>query len=110
MQDEDTMIAQALSIVAPAVDHILDGRKPVEIRSWLPPQLPFCNLALVQNSIYLRQDGAEDPNGLMKAVVDVAGVHQYSEAEAGQLGYEWKAGYERYHCWEHTYRNAWSGK
>lgn len=89
----------ALSIVAPAVDDIVAGRKTVEIRSWSPPTLPLRDLVLVQNTIYLRQDGQEDPDGIALALVDVVGVHDWTPDEARSQGKQWCAGYV---CWELT--------
>ena len=45
------MPRSALSIVKPAVDDIVAGRKRVEIRSWAPPVIPLRDLVLVQNTI-----------------------------------------------------------
>ncbi|MGF6533207.1 hypothetical protein P3T20_004003 [Paraburkholderia sp. GAS206C] len=87
----------ALSIVTPAVDDILEGRKLVEIRSWAPPALPLIDLVLVQNSVFLRQDGQEDPKGVALALVDVVGTHDWTPEEALSQGKEWCAGYI---CWE----------
>lgn len=87
----------ALSIVKPAVDNILCGTKRVEIRSWLPPEIPMHDLVLVQNTIFLRQDGQEDPNGIALAVVDIVGVHDWTPEEAHAQGKQWSAGYV---CWE----------
>lgn len=67
------MPRSALSIVNPAVDDIVAGRKRVEIRSWAPPGMPLRDLVLVQNTIFLRQDGQEDPDGIALAMVDVVG-------------------------------------
>lgn len=88
---------RALSIVFPAVDRIITGLKTVEIRSWDPPELPMLDLALVENRVYLREDGQEDPNGLLRAIVDVTGLHKWTEDEASAMGKEWSAGYV---CWE----------
>lgn len=93
------MPRQALSIVKPAVDDIVAGRKQVEIRSWAPPTIPLLDLVLVQNTIYLRQDGQEDPDGIALAVVDVVGVHDWTPDEARSQGKQWCAGYV---CWELT--------
>ncbi|AOY95439.1 hypothetical protein BKK79_27115 [Cupriavidus sp. USMAA2-4] len=87
----------ALSIVKPAVDDILSGTKQVEIRSWLPPKIPMRDLVLVQNTIFLRQDGQEDPNGIALAVVDIVGVHDWTPEIARAQGKQWSAGYV---CWE----------
>ena len=45
------MVVNALSIVSPSVQHIVAGKKVVEIRRWLPPEIPFLNLVLVENEI-----------------------------------------------------------
>ncbi|WP_431019253.1 ASCH domain-containing protein [Burkholderia cepacia] len=67
------MSRSALSIVKPAVDDIVAGRKRVEIRSWAPPAMPLRDLVLVQNMIFLRQGGQEDPARIALAMVDVVG-------------------------------------
>lgn len=37
--------------------------------------LPLRDLVLVQNTIFLRQDGQEDPDGIALAWVDVVGIY-----------------------------------
>lgn len=88
----------ALSIVYPAVENILSGSKKVEIRSWLPPRMPFLDLVLVENSKYLN-DGDEDFNGCAKALVDVVDYKRWTyedflnQPESVKLGRVWKEGY-----------------
>jgi hypothetical protein len=84
---------EALSIVYPAVTDIAAGRKIIEIRSWRPPRLPLCDLALVENHRYLREEGDEDADGRILAVVDVVGVHEWTQAEAERDGKVWSPGY-----------------
>ena len=91
------MQVRALSIVYPAVHNIIAGSKRCEIRSWPPPELPLLNLALVENQVYLRQDGQEDAAGYIRALVDITGVHKWSEEEATGQGKDWLPGY---FCWE----------
>ena len=91
------MIVEALSIVSPSVQRIVAGKKVVEIRRWLPPGIPFLNLVLVENEIYLTKEGHEDPNGLARAVVDITGVHDWTPEEAESQGVEWVPNYV---CWE----------
>lgn len=45
------MTTDALSIVYPAGTRIAEGKKTLEIRSWLPPRLPLLNLLVVENHI-----------------------------------------------------------
>ncbi|WP_241025767.1 MULTISPECIES: ASCH domain-containing protein [unclassified Burkholderia] len=99
MKEILAMPRSALSIVKPAVDDIVAGRKRVEIRSWAPPVIPLRDLVLVQNTIFLRQDGQEDPDGIALALVDVVGVHDWTPDEARAQGKQWCAGYV---CWELT--------
>ena len=80
------MIVDALSIVSPSVQRIVAGKKVVEIRRWLPPEIPFLNLVLVENEIYLTEDGQEDPNGVARAVVDITGIHDWTREEAESQG------------------------
>ncbi|EMN5131707.1 ASCH domain-containing protein [Burkholderia contaminans] len=83
----------ALSIVKPAVDDIVAGRKRVEIRSWAPPAIPLRDLVRVQNTAFLRQDGQEDPDDIALASVDVVGVHDWTPDEARAQGEHGCAGY-----------------
>ena len=91
------MIVDALSIVSPSVQRIVAGEKVVEIRRWLPPEIPFLNLVLVENEVYLTEEGQEDPNGLARAVVDITGVHAWTREEAESQGVAWISDYI---CWE----------
>ena len=91
------MRVNALSIVSPSVQNIVDGKKVVEIRRWLPPEIPFLNLVLVENELYLTEEGQEDPNGLARAVVDITGVHEWTHEEAESQGIDWVPNYL---CWE----------
>ncbi|MDE0465902.1 MAG: ASCH domain-containing protein [Candidatus Poribacteria bacterium] len=91
------MIVDALSIVSPSVQRIVAGEKVVEIRRWLPPEVPFLDLVLVENEVYLTEEGQEDPNGLARAIVDITGVHEWTPEEAKSQGVEWIGDYI---CWE----------
>ena len=91
------MIVNALSIVSPSVQRIVVGKKVVEIRRWLPPAIPFLDLVLVENEIYLTEEGHEDPNGLASAIVDITGVHEWTREEAESQGIDWIPNYV---CWE----------
>ncbi|NEG63205.1 hypothetical protein GQQ23_12780 [Pantoea agglomerans] len=88
----------ALSIMYPAIENILAGTKKVEIRSWLPPTIPFLNLVLVENSKYLN-DGDEDSNGHAKAIVDIISYREWTyeeflmQPDSVKLGRPWKEGY-----------------
>ena len=94
---KSVLIVNALSIVSPSVQNILAGKKVVDIRRWHPPEIPFFNLVLVENEIYLTEDGQEDLNGLARAVVDITGVHDWTPKEAKSQGIEW---IPNYFCWE----------
>jgi hypothetical protein len=91
------LIVDALSIVSPSGQNIVEGKKVVEIRRWLPPEIPFLNLVLVENEIYLTAEGQEDPNGLARAIVDIMGVHQWTREEAESQRKDWSPDY---FCWE----------
>ena len=91
------MVVNALSIVSPSVQNIIAGKKVVEIRSWFPPEIPFFNLVLVENEVYLTEEGQEDPNGLARAVVDVINIHKWTPEEAELQGVDWMPNYV---CWE----------
>ncbi|EDU3846310.1 hypothetical protein CBJ89_003397 [Salmonella enterica subsp. enterica serovar Essen] len=88
----------ALSIVYPAVENIINGSKKIEIRSWIPLELPLRNLILIENKNYLN-DGDIDLNGQAKAIVDVIGYKKWTyedfsnQGDEVKLGREWKKGY-----------------
>ncbi|HFO2533312.1 TPA: hypothetical protein ACHJX8_001636 [Yersinia enterocolitica] len=92
------MIYQALSILKPAVDLILDGKKGQEIRSWLPPTKPMRNVLLVQNYNYLTFEDDED-DGVALAFVDFTEFSSWAEEDYQNqsakitLGRTWKPGY-----------------
>ncbi|RZF53099.1 ASCH domain-containing protein [Acinetobacter halotolerans] len=83
----------ALSIVAPNGERIAQGLKTLEVRSWLPEELPLRNLVIVENQNYLLKDGDEEM-GRAVALVDIESVHawQQHEVEAAQAS-RWAEGY-----------------
>ncbi|NXZ87923.1 hypothetical protein HZI30_13370 [Serratia fonticola] len=92
---------QALSILKPAVDNILNGSKKLEIRSWTPPYMPLNNVVLVQNEKYLVNQDDED-DGFAMAIVDFTSIFPWTEADylrqknTTTMWKEWKLGY---FCW-----------
>ncbi|WP_068871179.1 ASCH domain-containing protein [Edwardsiella tarda] len=89
---------QALSILKPAVDLILDGKKNIEIRSWLPPEIPMKNIVIVQNKKYLSSDEDID-DGVALAIVDFTEFNIWTEDDYNENGFSvsmgrtWKEGY-----------------
>lgn len=83
----------ALSIVAPSGQKIAHGQKTLEVRSWLPKQLPLKDVVIVENQHYLTQDGNEE-YGLAVAIVDIISVHAWQKDEviAAMASY-WAEGY-----------------
>lgn len=71
----------ALSIVAPYGDKIANGEKTIEVRSWLPPEVPLKNVVVVQNDKLLLKEGDEDENGVALALVDFVEVKPWKESE-----------------------------
>ena len=65
---------RALSIVHPGGSRIASGVKTLEVRRWAPPLIPCRDLLIVENRVFLREEGQEDPAGLAVAVVDVVAV------------------------------------
>jgi hypothetical protein len=65
---------KALSIVNPGGSRIATGQKTVEVRRWAPPVVPLRHLLIVENRIFLREEGQEDPAGCAVAIVDVVAV------------------------------------
>jgi len=84
----------ALSIVSPHGKNIATGRKTIEVRSWLPAELPLRDLLIVENHSYLTESSPTDPNGIAVALVDVTEVHEWSEGEVEAACSEgWQPGY-----------------
>lgn len=84
---------QALSIVAPSAERIVQGSKILEIRSWQPETLPLKNLVIVENLNFLTKDGDEEM-GRAVALVDIEAVRSWQahEVEIACASY-WAEGY-----------------
>jgi hypothetical protein len=91
------MTADALSIVYPAGTRIAEGKKTLEIRSWLPPGLPLLNLLVVENHRRLDRDGDLDEGGLGVAWIDILHVRPWTEEDAKRDENHFRPGY---HAWE----------
>ncbi len=84
----------ALSVVRPSGSQIASGLKTIEVRPWVPDELPLQNLLIVENDAYLSDRRPEDPDGRAVALVDVASVHPWTEAEVdAAFSSGWKPGY-----------------
>ncbi|MEO6798759.1 MAG: ASCH domain-containing protein [Rhodanobacter sp.] len=88
----------ALSIVAPNGTRIATGRKTLEIRSWCPPRWPLRDLLIIENHVFLTDEGQADPHGVAVAVIDVDDVHAWQPSEqAAACAPEWRAGMWAWH-------------
>ncbi|SCC32756.1 hypothetical protein GA0061071_11369 [Kosakonia oryzendophytica] len=89
---------QALSIMKPAVENIINGSKINEIRSWVPNSFPLYNVLIVQNNNYLRNDDDVD-EGIAMALVDFTSVSPWThdiflkQNNQTTLDKKWKPGY-----------------
>lgn len=82
LRSDDQREFSALSVVAPAGEHIRSGQKTLEVRSWKPDTLPLRDLLIVQNRNRLSSAGlSEDPDGEVMALVDVVAVRTWREDE-----------------------------
>lgn len=70
----------ALSIVTPNGTRIAEGIKTLEVRSWIPTQLPVKDLLIVENQNFLVKDTDEE-EGVAVALVDVDSVHSWRNDE-----------------------------
>lgn len=87
------MLYPALSIVAPNGTNIVEGRKLIEVRSWLPEQLPLKNLVIVENQNFLSQCVKEE-QGWAVAIVDIESVHPWLKTEVDiACANHWEDGY-----------------
>ena len=88
----------ALSIVAPHGRNIALGRKTIEVRSWRPPRLPLSDLLVVENDVFLLEDGQTDPGGWAVALVDVVLVEPWQPAHlTAACATRWEPGYHAWH-------------
>lgn len=73
---------KALSVVVRAGDNIRSGHKTLEIRDWVPEELPLRNLVIIQNRTRLSSNGiTEDPDGEAVAIVDIETITDWQEEE-----------------------------
>ncbi|QNX61035.1 ASCH domain-containing protein [Acinetobacter seifertii] len=70
----------ALSVVAPNGTRIAQGVKTLEVRSWVPTELPLKDLLIVENQNFLINDGDEE-EGIAVALVDVDSIHAWQNDE-----------------------------
>lgn len=83
----------ALSIVVPSGSKIAQGLKTLEIRSWIPEQLPLKDLVIVENLHFLSAEYTEEM-GKAVAIVDIESVHPWREDEcAAACANDWAEGY-----------------
>lgn len=82
----------ALSIVTPNGTRIAEGVKILEVRSWMPTQLPVKDLLIVENQNFLVKDIEEE--GVAVALVDVDSVHAWRNDEVKlACASAWSEGY-----------------
>jgi hypothetical protein len=72
---------KAISIVAPGGSRIARGEKTLEARRWAPALGPDEDLLIVENGRFLTMDGEVDPDGVALALVRVATVRPFVEAD-----------------------------
>jgi ASCH domain-containing protein len=72
---------RALSIVRPGGQRIADGIKTIEVRRWQPELGPDEDLLIVQNERFLMNEGEQDPDGRVVAIVRVAAVRPFTRAD-----------------------------
>lgn len=89
---------KALSIVFPSGTNIAQGKKTIEVRSWMPPADFSGDLVIVENNKFLKDDGATDTNGKVVAVVKIKLVREYLESDIpAAMASRWEPGY---YSWE----------
>jgi hypothetical protein len=88
----------ALSVVAPHGENIALGHKTIEVRSWRPPTSSIKNLLIVENKIYLTQDGQIDFDGRAVAIVDVVSIEPWLPSQVvSACSTGWQPGYYAWH-------------
>ncbi len=92
------MILNALSIVFPGGTNIAQGKKTIEVRSWLPPSDFNGDLVIVENKKILREEGDVDPEGVAVALVKIKLTREYLESDIpAAMASRWEPGY---YSWE----------
>ncbi|MEA9357002.1 ASCH domain-containing protein [Bacteriovorax sp. PP10] len=92
------MELNALSIVFPGGTNIAQGKKTIEVRSWLPPLDFHGDLVIVENKKFLREDGDVDPEGVAVAIVKIKLTREYLESDIpAAMASRWEPGY---YSWE----------
>jgi ASCH domain len=86
---------KCLSIVSPGGTLIAQGKKTLEVRSWIPNNLDYGeDLLIVENSIFLRNDGDTDLDGRAVALVKVKKFREYvAEDIPAACASRWDPGY-----------------
>lgn len=85
---------KAVSIVFPSGTKIASGEKTIEVRSWRPPENFEGDLLIVENNIFLKNDGDIDPNGKPVALVKIKKVREYLESDIlAACASRWDPGY-----------------
>ncbi|MGF1729906.1 ASCH domain-containing protein [Photobacterium kasasachensis] len=79
---------------------IASGEKTLEIRSWKPDVIPMMDVALVQNKTPLHQDGQEDPNGYVVAIIDIVGCKPWLIEGSRRAGCDESEFTSGYLAWE----------
>lgn len=83
----------ALSIVTPNGIRIAEDIKTLEVRSWVPTQLPVKDLLIVENQNFLIKDTDEE-EGVTVALVDVDSIHAWRNDEVNlACASAWSEGY-----------------
>jgi len=69
---------KALSVIKPYGNLIVQKIKTLQIRSWLPKELPILNLVIIQNNNRLSETNIEE-EAFAVAVVDVISIEPWTE-------------------------------
>jgi hypothetical protein len=92
------MKRKALSIVFPGGTHIAQGKKTIEVRSWLPPSDFNEDLVIVENNKFLKEEGDVDLDGKAVAIVKIKLIREYLQSDIPQaMASRWEPGY---YSWE----------
>jgi hypothetical protein len=77
MSGERLKFMKALSLVKPSGTRIASGEKTLEVRRWKPSLRADEYLLIVENNRFLRNEGDEDDEGRVVAMVRVATVRPF---------------------------------
>lgn len=91
---------RSLSIVFPGGSAVANGDKCIEVRRWIPDVRHDEDVLIVENRVFLDQDGEVDKRGVARALVKIQEVRPFRPSDVADA--KAKRFDEGYYAWELT--------